>query len=155
MKSRIDEEIDCLEKSPLIIQYNKLLREREELEKVKTHKHIFVTTGFSNVSVYYDTHTCIKCGESFVLPKTIEEQITTLNLYKAAIWIDDIYCDESLAKGIYEGITKNYKDLSDEEIAHYFRVALYMMKKNEKSDMVQAKRLERLKTKSIYWYNIG
>ena len=117
-------------------------------------RHIFVTSELSGYTSFEDIHCCIKCGLEQQLPIRVAEQIENLLEFKDSIWLDDIYCSKNLALAIYQGIIKSKPDISDELIVEYFRIALYMMKKNKVSDNVYAKRLRRLGVKNTNWYKI-
>lgn len=59
----------------------------------------------------------------------------------------NIVCDHDLAKGIYEGIIRNYPNISDEEIVKYFMAALHKIRTRKASPTVVEKRIERLSLK--------
>lgn len=162
--SELVEEEKVKEYLEVCYRLEKISHELEEIElkKIDSCKHLYVI-GYKDR--YYDGHRwetdeylyCIKCGLNSIYTEKnsnltkIQKHMQYLCLNSETrervpfgIKLKDVYCDPSLAAGIYNGIIKAHSDISDEELVKYFKVALNSIQNKPKTESVKKGRVKRL-----------
>ncbi len=123
-------------------------------QKILNHmsrcQHLMVITDINVNSKNLVVYTCLKCGlksnnKNSSIPMRLYHQLQSLySKTKKENTTIDVYCHPSLAQAIYNGIIKAHPDIPDDIVADYFRIALYMIRKNKMTEEQKQTRIRRL-----------